>query len=223
MHLRKSKKVLLYFFLLIVVSSINNLELNDFKLYKIENIKISGFNDNENEDIIKNIKSLDLQNIFFLNSKEIKKIINANTLIEKYNIIKKYPSTLSIEIEKTNFLAKIKSKNQIFLLGSNGKLSNTNFSSDQLPFIFGNPSIDEFLRFKKVIDESKFSYNQIKNFYFFPSKRWDLKFENNILLKLPNKNTKISLDNLFNFINDKNLTNIKIVDARVKNQIILND
>ena len=50
------------------------------------------------------------------------------------------------------------------------------------------------MKFKKIIDNSKISYNEIKNIYYFQSKRWDLELENNILLKLPKNNIKNSLE-----------------------------
>ena len=66
-----------------------------------------------------------------------------------------------------------------FFIGSNGKFIKNNSLNNQLPFIFGNPTIKEFLNFKEIIDKSKFSYDEIKNLYFFPSKRWDLELKNN--------------------------------------------
>ena len=80
-----------------------------------------------------------------------------------------------------------------------------------------------FLKFKRIIDQSNISYSQIKNLYFFQSKRWDLELENNVILKLSKDHTKLSLNQAFELINDKNFKDIKVVDARIKNQIILND
>ena len=111
------------------------------------------------------IKSLNLKNIFFVKDKEINEIITSNSLVEKYEVFKKYPSSLIINLEKTKFLAKINSGGKIFVIGSNGKLSKSNISNIQLPFIFGNPNIEEFLEFKKIIDTSLFSYDKIKNLY----------------------------------------------------------
>ena len=91
-----------------------------------------------------------------------------------------------------------------------------------MPFIFGKPDIKDFLQFKKTIDISKFSFQDVKNLYFFPSERWDIELKNNIIIKLPKKNLKIKLDYLFEFLNNKSLQNINIIDLRVKNQIILN-
>ena len=67
------------------------------------------------------------------------------------------------------------------------------------------------------------SYNQIENLYFYPSKRWDLKLKNNILLKLPEKLTIEYLDDLYQFLERDNNEKFTIVDARLKNQIILNE
>ena len=121
----------------------------------------------------------------------------------------------------TNFLAKINLNNEIYIIGSNGKLINNNYINDNLPFIFGKPEIDEFLKFKKLIDESKFSYDQIKNLYFFPSKRWDVELNNEVFLKLSKRDIKDSLNLAFDFFNNTNFKEIKLIDARIKNQIII--
>ena len=144
-------------------------------------------------------------------------------MVDKYDVFKNYPSSIKIYIVKTKFLAKINIDGNIFIIGSNGKLSDNYLGSDELPFIFGKPNVDEFLEFKKIFDKSKFEYEQVKNLYYFPSKRWDIEFKNSKILKLPEKSVDISLDYLFKFLNDKKFSNIKIVDARIKNQIILNE
>ena len=223
MHQQKSKKIFIYLFLFLILGSINNITLNKIKFENTKNIIISGLNKNENINLLNNIKVLNLNNIFFLNGNEISKIINSNSLVEKYEIFKKYPNTIDIKIEKTNFLAKMNSDGKTFLIGSNGKLSNVKFSDKELPFIFGKPEINEFIEFTNIIDQSNFSLNEIKNLYFFPSKRWDLELKNNIILKLSKDNTKRSLDQVFELLNNDNFNNIKAVDARIKNQIILND
>ena len=220
---KKSTKIVFYFFLLIIISSINNFELNSIKLEKIKNIKLSGLDNKDSEVLLNKIKSVQLDNIFSLNTFELKEILNANTLIEKYKVFKIYPSTLVIQIHKTNFLAKINKENKIYLVGSNGKLSNVNSSNIQLPFIFGKPDIKEFLKFKKIIDDSKLYYDEIKNIYFFQSKRWDIEMSDKTLIKLPKDFNKDTLDSVLIFLNDKNFKKNKIIDARIKNQIIIND
>ena len=223
MHQRKGKKILIYIFILIFVGSINNSALTKIKFENIKNISISGLSDEENLNLLNNILNLNLKNIFLINKKEISKIINSNNLVEKYEITKKYPHSLDIKITKTIFLAKISNNGKIYLVGSNGKLSDIKFSDKELPYIFGKPEINEFLKLIDIIYQSKFSLNEIENLYFFPSKRWDLELKNKIILRLSKDLTQFSLDEVFEVLNDKNFNDIKMVDARIKNQIILND
>ena len=222
MHQRKGKKILIYFFLLILVGSINNINLSDLKFKEVKNINVNGLEGKENSILLQEIYNLNLDNIFFVSREDIQNKIDSNSLVEKYNIFKRYPDSLDIKIEKTEFLARTNNNGKIYFVGSNGKLSKNNLSNVQLPFIFGKPKIKEFLYFKKIIDESKFSYNEIKNFYFFSSKRWDLELKNNIIIKLSSSYPKDSLQLAFEFLHNSDLTDIKIIDARVKNQIILN-
>ena len=223
MHQRKSNKILIYFFLLIIVSSISNNSINNLNLIKIQNIKISGLDPKDNQILLNKIKNLNIENIFSINKNEISKLLSSNSLVERYEVFKKYPSTININIQKTTFFARINDNGKIFLIGSNGKLTLENNNFYELPYIFGKPNVEEFLKFKKIIDESKFSYNQIENLYFFPSKRWDLKLKENILLKLPNNFTYETLDHLYEFLEINNKENFTVLDARINNQIIINE
>ena len=222
MHQKKSKKILVYFFLLIVVSSISNNAINNLKFDKIKNINISGLDQKDNQILLNKIEKLNLENIFFINKNDLNELINSNSLIEKYEIFKRYPNTIEVKIDKTSFFAKINKNGKTFLIGSNGKLIPSKFNNQDLPFIFGKPNINEFLNFKKKIDKSNLLYEQIEELYFFPSKRWDLKLNSNILLKLPNNFKQETLNNLNKFL--KNYDGEKFtLDARIENQIILNE
>ena len=224
MHQRKSKKILIYLFLLFLVGSINNIHINNLNLLSVKEINVTGLENKENTTLSKKIERLlKLDNIYLINKKDLNTLIESNNLVEKYFIFKRYPSSLNINIDKTNFLAKISKNGKIYDLASNGKLIENRHSNRQLPFVFGNPEIVEFFNIKKIIDESQISFEEIESLYFFLSKRWDLKLRNNIIIKLPNDNTKEGLKLVSEFLHNNKFKDIKIIDARIKNQIILND
>ena len=218
---RKNKKILIYFFLLILVGSINNNSINNLKFEKIKNINIFGLDENNQKIILYNLNNLDLKNIFFINKKKFQNIIEANSLVEEYNVVKKYPHSIDINIKKTNFIARINKNGKFFLLGNNGKLSNNDISNIQLPYIFGSPEIKEVVELKKIIDQSNIEYSQIESLYYFKSNRWDLKFTNNLVIRLPEKIDKETLDKISFFFENIELKNKKILDARIQNQIII--
>ena len=218
MQQRKSKKILIYFFLLLIVGSINNINLNGLKFQNINNINITGLDINNKLLLFKEIENFNLNNIFLINKIDLKDVIESNPLVENYFIFRRYPSSLDINIEKTKFLAKINKNGQIFYIGSNGKFIKNKSLNNELPFIFGNPKVSEFFNIKKIIDKSKISYTEIKNLYFFPSKRWDLELIDDTVIKLPKDNINLALNLAIEFLNDH-----KFIDARIKHQIILND
>ena len=59
-------------------------------------------------------------------------------------------------------------KNEIdYLIGENGKLIELVDKNLDLPFIFGNVDIENFLHFKNIIDYSKFHFENIQKLYYF--------------------------------------------------------
>ena len=218
MQHRKSKKIFTFFFLLLLVGSINNINLNTLKLQNINNINIVGLEIEDKASLYQNINNFHLNNIFSISKIDLINEIESNAIIEKYSIFKRYPSSLDFNIKKTKFLARTNKNDQIFYIGSNGRFIKNDFLNNQLPFIFGNPKMNEFFKIKKIIDKSGISYTDIKNLYFFPSKRWDLELIDNTIIKLPNDNVNLAINLAIKFLDDN-----KLIDARIENQIILDD
>ena len=78
--------------------------------------------------------------------------MNSNNLIERYSIIKKYPSTIELRVTETNYLALVNKEGKKFLFGSNGKLINTKYNKKDIPIIYGNFKNSEFLELKRILD-----------------------------------------------------------------------
>ena len=216
------KKILLYFFLLIILGTFNNKNLNKFEFPKINRINISGF-ETHNNNFLEKLEILKLNNLFLLKKTQVEELFDTNNLIEEYKIFKKYPSSLEVEIIKTKFLALLNIDGKTFFVGSNGRLIETKNNLKDLPNIFGNLDMNNFLRLKKIIDNSKLEFKEIKNLYFFPSGRWDLELSSGILIKLPNEKLKESLDLSLNLLNNEKFVNVKLIDVRQKNQVIVNE
>ena len=221
MHQLISKKVIIYLCLFFLLATVNNSSIINLRLPKIEKIKISGISLDQNTHVRDIIESLKSKNIFFINQFEIKKDIFSDNIIEELNIFKNYPSTLIVDIKKTQFLAVTKKDGDNYFIGRNGKLIKKNQSISKLPYVFGDLNINDFLEFKKNIDNSNFEYQQILNLYYYKSKRWDIETSTGYLIKLPRENIGEVLD-LFNRLSkEKNFNNKKTIDFRQKGQIIL--
>ena len=223
MQLISSKKILFYIFLIIFLSSLNNKYFLKIELGPINKIKIIGLEGAEMQDLLNKFELLNLKNIFFLNKFEIVKNIESNKLVENYSVFKKYPSSLEIRIDKTKFLANIFKDGKSFVLGSNGKLIQTTNRNNNLPNIFGDYDKASFFNLLKFIKKSNFKLSDIKDLYFFKSGRWDIKTDQNVIIKLPKKNLEESLNLSLAVLNDNEFKNIKILDLRQDKQVIVNE
>lgn len=223
MHYRRSKKIFLYFFLFLIIGTFNNKNLNNFDFPRIKEINITGLEDKEIYELKEKLNFLMANNLFSLNKIKVEEIINSNNLVEYYSVIKKYPSSLRIVIKKTKFLAYVKQNEKTFLLGSNGKLIDIQEMSQNLPMIFGNFENNNFFRIKKMIDKIDFDYKDIKNLFFFKSGRVDIETISGVVIKLPINQFEESFKLVIKILNDDQFKNVKEIDLRQKNQVVLSE
>ncbi len=218
-------KLYLYLFFFIFLSSISNFQIleNYENKFSIKKININGLSYNEKKLIETELNNFKNINIFKLNKEMIFKRLYKFNFLERIYVNKVLPSTININLSKTNILGKTVRNGKNFYIGQNGKFIN----SEQLPEknittdVFGDFNTEEFLKLQKILKNHQIDFKKIKNYYYFKNKRWDLLFSNGVTLKLPSKNIEKSVQIYKQLYNDDNLMNTKIIDLRVTNQIVL--
>ena len=218
----KNKKILIYLILLIMLSTTSNKSLGVKENYsiKVNKITVSGLSNYNNLQITKKLNNLLYRNIFFIDKNYIETIISGYNLVEKYSVKKIYPKEVSIVIEPTKYIAKIRGSSQ-FLIGSNGKLIRSEYTNELLPLFFGKFNSENFLEFKKVIDNSKFNFKDFKSIFFYFSNRWDVQTIDGILIKLPKKNLVEALSIAHKIIKDDVFRYNQVIDLRISNHVII--
>ena len=185
MHTKKNKKILIYLFLFCIIGTLNNKNLSNFHFPKINQINISGLDNQENSEILKSLEVFKSDNLFFLDPKKIEKMINNISYIDEFYISKKYPTTLNVKIQKAKYMAYTIKDNKTFILGSNKKLIVASDMKKKLPYIYGDLEIEKFFDLKKDIERSNFEFDEVKNLFFFTSGRWDIETFSGVVIKLP--------------------------------------
>ena len=79
------------------------------------------------------------------------------------------------------------------------------------------------MNFKKDIVQSKFTFTEFKTLYFFPSNRWDILTNEDILIKLPQDNLYESLNLAHKIMNSYDFKNKNLIDLRMDNHLIVNN
>ena len=217
----KKKYLILYFLFLIVLSTTTNKTLYKAEnLFQIENINIAGIPLENIDEMHDKLYTSIEKNIFLLQKEKLKKSISQFNIIEKYTVKKIYPGELNINIEPTKFIAKISNKAGIFV-GANGKLIINNDFKKKLPHVFGQFDSNKFIDLKNHIERSEFDFEDFDSLFYYPSGRWDVLTNENVLIKLPNKKLYKSLNLAKKILNNKNFKKNKFIDLRIENQVIV--
>ena len=217
----KKNKILIYLILLIILSTTSGKFVENQKSYSstINQINIEGLSNANNSKIYNELNNLFYKNILLIGKEEFQRVIGKYNIIQEYNIKKIYPSTINISIKPTRFVARLSSNDQ--LVGINGKLIEDKENNDILPYIFGEFNSQDFLDFKKNIAQSKFTFEKFKTLYFFPSNRWDILTNDDILIKLSHDNLSESLNLAYKIISSNDFKNKNLIDLRMDNHLII--
>ena len=221
----KNKLIYIYILLFILSTSINNKNIYNQKIFSNELIfKITGLSYADNQKLIRDLININNDNIFKINKKKIFERITENNSVLNFYAKKEYPNKIEIIINEAKYVGKIYNKDKLLLIGSNGKLIDHNANNvKDLPYFYGDFKREEFLKLLFVINKTQLDIKNISSFYFFPSGRWDIKFKDGLLLKLPIKDLINTLPKGLLLKNNQNFRNSKIIDLRIKNRIISND
>ena len=224
----KKKKFFFYLIIFILLSTqiAKNQYIKKKSQTKLKHIEVLGLSIEENIKVSKSLNSLLFTNILFLNKDNFYNILNKNNLIESFSIKKFYPNIIKVNIKKTDFLAITTQNNKKYYIGSNGKLisiSENNDFNKKLPFVFSKSNYEKFINLKKIINKSKFKFEEIESFYYFPSNRWDIKTNDGLLIKLPEKNILDSLQYAYVIKTNEQFKDNKIIDLRISDNIIISN
>ena len=215
----KNFRFFVYGFILVFLTSINNYNLFNKKLFNISHIEVNGFSDEKNTLIKDEIRNTIDKNIFFVEKKNFKKLIDRNDT--KDLLIKKiYPNKLIINFIPAKPICIILFKDDKIILGDNGKKLNIKTTKKKLPVVSGSENIDNIFKVVNLLRLSKLDYDKINKIILFKSGRFDINLESELLIRFPIKYTEEIINHSNRLLNDKKFINSKVIDLRLKNRII---
>ena len=230
MHQSIDRKLRLFFYLILFlllstqISKNKNIKSNINN--KLNSVEVIGLSEENNLKVYEGLKFLLTESIFFINKKELQNILRKNNLIDYFYVRKIYPNLIQVKIKQADLLAITNQNNKKFYIGSNGKLIPINqitVFNNKLPFVYSKSNYIDFVKLKKIIDKSKFKFEEIESFYYFPSNRWDIKTKDGFLIKLPKQNIAKSLKFVELIIKSKKFEDKKVIDLRISKNIILSN
>jgi len=215
------KRLVIASALLVFLTTITTKQKIVFTKFNLSKINVENNYLLKEKDIKNLLAPIYNRNLIFIKNKNIEKLLMQNSLIESFNIKKKYPNTLKVQIYEKKPIAIIHNKNKKYYLSEKIELIDfQNFPNyENLPFVIGNKN--EFNILYKNLVQINFPLNLIKKYILYESNRWDLETVDDNILKLPSKNYIKSLENYLKLKNENEFKKYKVFDYRIKDQLIL--
>ena len=163
------------------------------------------------------------KNIFSVKKEILYDSLYSLQFLENISIKKKYPSSIIVFANKTEFIATTYLNQKKYYIGENGKFTNAKefLSENELPIIFGKFNIIEYLDLINILKKQGVKSDKINKLYFHKNKRWDIYFKNNILIQLPNKNIPKALKLYKQFKMSNKINSNTVIDLRINDRLIL--
>tara|TARA_B100001248_G_scaffold199750_1_gene154046 strand:+ start:15713 stop:16372 length:660 start_codon:yes stop_codon:yes gene_type:complete len=217
------KNRLLSALILLLLFSTYNIQ-NTFSLsskIKIQEVIVENNLILDEQMIKKKLSFLYRTNIFLLNTDKIASELKGIDFINSFEIKKLYPDKIKIKVFEKKPIAVIQNKQVKKYFTNSGEIINFIDLKEynDLPIVFGDK--ENFLIFYQKLKQANFPINEVKKFYLFESKRWDLITNNDQVIKLPIKNYESSLNNFIGLKKKPNFQKFKTFDYRIKDQLIL--
>ncbi len=215
--------ILISFTAILVLWKFTNLLNNSFQ---IKHVIIEGYEKSNISEIENNVTELK-GDLISLNFNSLKEIVESNGWVKRASIKKIFPSTVIINITENDPFAIYFQEGKSFLLDLDGSIIteiNLDNYADDLLFVRGenSPELLELL----IRDISIAFPNLIKTLdevEFIEKRRWNLKLDNKILIKLPDENIQQSLKNLKQLFEEQEVmqSNIIEIDLRIQGRAAL--
>ena len=215
------RKTSIFIFIFILLTTFNPKNKIIISKFNLQEIKIENNFLLHEDDVKKMLYPIYDKNLVFLKNSEIKKILMQNSYVESFNIKKKYPNSLKIEIfEKKPIAILIDKKGKFYISEKIELIEFKNISNYRnLPYIFGD--LEKFKIFYNDLKKIDFPFDKIKKYILLETNRWDLETKDNKTLKLPIENYILSLENYLNLESNNSFKKYKTFDYRINNQLIL--
>ena len=228
---RKIKIINIVSFSLIFISLIAILAFLKFpsllnNSFQIKNVIIEGSEKSNISEIENNVTEFK-GNLIGLNFNSIKEIVESSEWVKRASIKKVLPSTLKINVTENDPYAIYFQEGKSFLIDLDGSIIteiNLNNYEDDLLFVRGENSPELLEQLIRDISIAFPNLTQtLEEAEFIEKRRWNLKLNNKLLVKLPDENIQQSLKNLKQLFEEQEVmeSNIIEIDLRIQGRAAL--
>ena len=188
--------------------------------FKIENVLITGtqnLSNNYIKDIIEIYKD---GSIFNIDLSSIYNKIKQNSWVKEVSVERVLPNIIKIKILENQPIAIWQNKKNNKLITANGDIifdGNVNDFKNDFPIIKGNKSKENISSILEILETNQNFYENIWSLTFINERRWDLHFNQGLVVRLPSKDIKKAWEKIIKLHKNYNVLNLKLTEIDLRN------
>ena len=188
--------------------------------FKIENVLITGTL-NLSENYIKDI--IEIHNdgsIFNIDLSSIYNKIKQNSWVKEVSIERVLPNIIKIKIIENEPVAIWQNKKDNKLITANGDIifdGNVNDFKNDFPIIKGKKSVENIFSILKILKNNQNFSKNIWSLTFINERRWDLHFNQGLVVRLPSKDIKKAWEKIIKLQKNYNVLNLRLTEIDLRN------
>jgi cell division protein FtsQ len=186
---------------------------------------LDGLNTMTDAEILKAAGITGREAVPFLDVEEIRARLEALPLVKAASVRKFYPHTLQIEIKEREPFAIWQNQGELAVIAGDGTAIFRQISDKfaHLPFVVGEGANKRVQEYAQILEQAGPLRGRIKAAILVSERRWTLKFDNGLDVRLPENNWGDALTRLIAYVHDQRLLDrdILAVDMRLPDRITL--
>ena len=188
--------------------------------FKIENVLITGTRNLSNNYIKDTIEIYNDGSIFNIDLSSIYNKIKQNSWVKEVSIERVLPNIIKIKILENQPIAIWQNKKNNKLITANGDIifdGNVNDFKNDFPIIKGNKSKENISSILEILETNQNFYENIWSLTFINERRWDLHFNQGLVVRLPSKDIKKAWEKIIKLQKNYNVLNLKLTEIDLRN------
>ncbi len=188
--------------------------------FKIENVLITGtlnLSDNYIKDIVEIYND---GSIFNIDLSSIYNKIKENSWVKEVSIERVLPNIIKIKIIENQPIAIWQNKKDNKLIAANGHIifhGNVNDFKNDFPIIKGKKSVENIFSILKILETNQNFSKNIWSLTFINERRWDLHFNQGLVVRLPSKDIKTAWQKIIKLHKNYNVLNLRLTEIDLRN------
>jgi cell division protein FtsQ len=193
--------------------------------FGLNTMTLTGLNTLEDAEVLKAAGLTGAETLPFMDVEQIRSRLETHPLVKEASVRKIYPHGIHIDVSEREPFAVWQHQGELAVIAADGTIlsSHIRAKDTHLPFVVGDGAHKRVREYTQILEQSGSLRHRIKAAILVSERRWTLKLDNGLDVRLPEQNIGDAMARLIIYAKDNRVLDrdILAIDLRVPDRITL--